>query len=120
MAAQEKTVLLIEPDEAVRSALEALLTQAGWTVSAFEGAGCLQLILEEQHPRVLVSESNLPDIDAKSVLEIAKKHTLPVIFLGHEREVQNAVDLVRKGAADFLEKPFPQSRLVDILKELTA
>ena len=43
---------------------------------------------------------------------------VPVVFTGHDLPLQGAVDLIRQGAMDFLDKPFPQSRLLDLLERL--
>jgi FixJ family two-component response regulator len=40
------------------------------------------------------------------------------VFTGHDLPLQGAVDLIRQGAIDFLDKPFPQFRLVDLLDRL--
>ena len=66
----------------------------------------------------IISESTLPDRLATAVLELGKAQEIPVIFLGHHQQVQDAVDLMRLGAKDFLEKPFPQARLIRSLDSL--
>ena len=118
MANKNKTVVLIEPDEAVRSALTTLLEGKGWKVCALALGAELEGELDVCRPVAMVSESNLPDMQAVAILDSSRKRKLPVIFLGHRQEVQNAVDLMRMGARDFLEKPFPQGRLLDLLDGL--
>jgi FixJ family two-component response regulator len=44
---------------------------------------------------------------------------MPVVFTGHDLPLQGAVDLIRQGAVDFLDKPFPQSRLLELLNRLS-
>lgn len=109
---------LIEPDEAVRSALTTLLEDQGWEVHALASGEHLEETLTAFTPVAVVCESSLPDQTAASVLDRCRAHRVPVVFLGHKTEVQSAVDLVRMGAEDFLEKPFPQSRLLALLKDL--
>lgn len=118
MTAHSKLILLLEPDEAVRSALSAMLRQCGWQVEAREDGAGLEGLLTGHAPAAVVCESSLPDIKARKVLETAGKHNIPVVFLSHAREVQDAVDLMRWGARDFLEKPFPQKRLLKSLESL--
>jgi DNA-binding NtrC family response regulator len=120
MANNDYAVILVEPDEGVRSALTTLLESRGWTVHAFGAGQQLAPALESCQPLAIVSESRLPDLTAVAVLDTSRSHRVPVIFLGHQQEVQNAVDLVRMGARDFLEKPFPQRRLLDLLDGLAA
>ncbi len=118
MANKNKTVVLVEPDESVRSAMKTLLEGKGWPVHALAGGGALAEALENCDALAIVSESNLPDMRAVEVLDACRSRKIPVIFLGHQQEVQNAVDLMRMGAWDFLEKPFPQGRLLDLLDSL--
>jgi len=59
----------------------------------------------------------LPGMDASHVLTLCMEQQVPLIFTGHEQAVQQAVDLVRHGAADYLEKPFSQARLLHLLEQ---
>lgn len=118
MARKTMPVTLVEPDEAVRSALTTLLEGRGWTVLALEDGRDLGASLARLSPVAVVSESTLPDMSATSVLDECRRFRVPVVFLGHQTEVQSAVDLVRMGARDFLEKPFPQARLLSLLDSL--
>lgn len=118
MATQSMPLTLVEPDEAVRSALTTLLEGQGWQVHALENGKALGKTLSDTAPIAVICESKLPDITAVNVLDQCRKHKVPVVFLGHQTDVQNAVDLVRMGARDFLEKPFPQARLLTLLDSL--
>ncbi|NIN58523.1 MAG: response regulator [Xanthomonadales bacterium] len=120
MAQPLKSVILVEPDSAVRAALSLLLKGRGWAVRAFELGAELGGELETQPPTALISESELPDLSAQRVLELGQGKEVPVIFLGHGEHVQDAVDLIRMGAHDYLEKPFPQARLMALLDALEA
>lgn len=118
MAGKNMPVTLVEPDEAVRAALKTLLEGRGWKVLALENGERLGSSLHEGTPIAVVCESSLPDMTANSVLDECRRYHVPVVFLGHQTQVQNAVDLVRMGARDYLEKPFPQDRLLSLLESL--
>jgi len=118
LASKRMPVTLVEPDEAVRSALTTLLEGRGWKVLALEDGESLGSSLHEGTPIAVVCESTLPDMTAVKVLDECRRYHVPVVFLGHQTQVQNAVDLVRMGARDFLEKPFPQDRLLSLLENL--
>lgn len=66
----------------------------------------------------VISESSLPDCTPQEVLEHCQSFGVPVVFTGHDLPLQGAVDLIRQGAMDFLDKPFPQSRLLELLERL--
>jgi DNA-binding NtrC family response regulator len=119
MDKKNNLIILIEPDEAVRAAIASLLKQDGWEINARANASELKDVLSELAPFALICESALQDITARQVLRACKANDVPVIFLGHKREIQEAVDLIHMGASDFLEKPFPQDRLLRLLNSLS-
>lgn len=118
MARTDNVILLLEPDDAVRTALIALLRQYHWKAEPLESATGLDDALGRARPVALVSESSLPDCNATDVLDACTLAGVPVIFIGHDREIQGAVDLMRRGAVDYLQKPFPQHRFIEALNEL--
>lgn len=111
-------LVLIEPDVSVRDALSVLLSGQGWGVSTIGSCRDLAAALDAGGLTAVISESSLPDCEPQEILEQCSRHGLPVIFTGHDLPLQGAVDLIRQGATDFLDKPFPQSRLLDLLDRL--
>jgi two-component system response regulator FixJ len=112
------TLVLIEPDLSVRDALTVLLQGQGWNVESLDDCNGIEAALEGADVIAVVSESSLPDCTPQEILEQGARRNLPVIFTGHDLPLQGAVDLIRQGAMDFLDKPFPQSRLLDLLDRL--
>jgi two-component system response regulator FixJ len=120
-------LVLIEPDPSVRDALSVLLRSAGWTIRCVHD--CLELrdLIEGSGDgrgaaagiAAVISESRLPDCTPEEILQLSSAHGLPVVFTGHDLPLQAAVDLIRQGAVDFLDKPFPQSRLLDLLERFS-
>jgi len=111
-------MVLIEPDASVRNALVLLLQSEGWIVNSLAGCDELAAAIGENDVAAVVSESSLPSCKPQEILEQCKKNGLPVIFTGHDMSLQGAVDLIRQGAIDFLDKPFPQRRLVNLLNRI--
>ena len=111
-------MVLSEPDVSVRDALRVLLEAHGWNVIDAGDCESLKEAVRSSDVIALISESNLPDCSPGDILRYCSELGLPVIFTGHDLPLQGAVDLIRKGAADFLDKPFPQSRLLDLLDSL--
>lgn len=111
-------LLLNEPDESVRDALTVLLEGENWSVLHVTTCGDLDAANKAGEITAVISESNLPDCTPEDILERCKNLGVPVVFTGHDLPLQGAVDLIRQGAVDFLDKPFPQSRLLDLLKGL--
>ena len=115
---QKGQLVLIEPDASVRDALTLLLHGQGWAVKAVESHRDFIAALDEGGLTAVISESSLPMCTPQEILNQCSQHGLPVVFTGHDLPLQGAVDLIRQGAIDFLDKPFPQSRLVDLLDRL--
>jgi DNA-binding NtrC family response regulator len=111
-------VVLVEPDESVREALTVLLEGQGWEVRSLADDKRLALILDQGDVLAVISESRVPDCTPQQTLDLCAESGLPVIFTGHDMPLQEAVDLIRQGATDFLDKPFPQARLLDLLEQL--
>ena len=111
-------VVLIEPDISVRDALTVLLEGKGWQVHRLESCEELEAAIGQDDVVAVISESSLVDCAPQEILERCSRAGLPVIFTGHDLPLQGAVDLIRQGATDFLDKPFPQSRLLGLLERL--
>lgn len=107
-----------EPDSSVREALTLLLANEGWNVTTVDNCEALIEAVKTQNVVAVISESSLPDCTPEDVLERCMALGTPVVFTGHDLPLQGAVDLIRQGAMDFLDKPFPQSRLLDLLERL--
>jgi DNA-binding NtrC family response regulator len=114
----KRVVVLIEPDVPVRDALNILLEGEGWQVFCLDNCDELVGVIQDKPVVAVISESSLPDCTPQEILERCSTGGIPVIFTGHDLPLQGAVDLIRQGATDFLDKPFPQSRLLDLLDRL--
>ena len=115
---QNGILLLNEPDASVRDALTVLLEGEGWSVVTAEKCEELVKRMASSDVVAVISESSLPDCTPQEILEHCKNLGIPVVFTGHDLPLQNAVDLIRQGAMDFLDKPFPQTRLLELLERL--
>ena len=115
---QYGVVLLNEPDPGVRDALTILLRGAHWSVAHVSDCEAVAAAMKADEITAVISEARLPDCSPEEILERCKQAGVPVVFTGHDLSLQEAVDLIRQGALDFLDKPFPQSRLLDLLDDL--
>jgi len=111
-------LVLIEPDSNILDALSRLLQGVGWVVESSKGLDDLGEELEKHEVTAVISEASVPGCEPGEILNSCARHHVPVIFTGHDVSPQAAVDLMQKGALDFLEKPFSQSRLLDLLNRL--
>ena len=111
-------VLFVEDDPAVRLGSTQSLQLAGLNVSGF---GSAEKVLERLAPGlrgVLVTDVKLPGIDGLELLSRALKidPALPVILVTGHGDITMAVQAMRLGAYDFLEKPFSPEQLTDVVR----
>jgi two-component system C4-dicarboxylate transport response regulator DctD len=111
-------VLLVEDDPAVRFANAQTLKLAGFDVIACASA---EAALEKVHPLfpgIMLVDVRLPGMDGLALLERVQRMepALPVIIITGHGDVAMAVQAMRAGAYDFLEKPTPSELLVNTAK----
>ena len=109
-------ILFVEDDAAVRLGSVQAFQLRGLEVQAFERAEPVLRQLEFGFPGILVSDIRLPGMDGLTLLQqaLAIDPTLPVILVTGHGDISMAVDAMRQGAYDFIEKPFSSERLVDV------
>ncbi|MEW9680485.1 sigma-54-dependent transcriptional regulator [Pseudomonas sp. TE50-2] len=115
-------VLLVDDDPHLRQALSQTLDLAGLKVVALADAQGLAERLEEDWPGVVVSDIRMPGIDGLQLLEQlhARDSELPVLLITGHGDVPLAVQAMRAGAYDFLEKPFASDSLLDSVRRALA
>jgi two-component system, NtrC family, C4-dicarboxylate transport response regulator DctD len=111
-------VVLIEDEASVRLATTQSLALAGLSVSA---VACVEDALpwiEADFSGVVVSDVRLPGMSGLALLDVvaARDHELPVILVTGHGDVTMAVDAIRKGAYDFIEKPFAADHFVAVVR----
>jgi two-component system C4-dicarboxylate transport response regulator DctD len=111
-------VLFVEDDPAVRLGSKQALQLAGFDVQTFESAEKVRKHLLPEFPGILVSDVKLPGIDGLALLRQAKgiDPDLPVILVTGHGDISMAVEAMREGAYDFIEKPFSSEQLSETVK----
>lgn len=111
-------VLLVEDDEDVRLSTTQMLTLAGFEVEAFASAERARAQISFDVPAIVVSDVRLPGLSGTEwLLELRSADPeLPVILVTGHGHIAMAVQAMREGAYDFIEKPFSSERLVAIVR----
>ena len=104
----DPTIFVVDDDEAVRDSLRALLEAEGLTVETF-GSG--QAFLEAYEPSLsgcLVLDVQMPDMSGLKLQQklAANRVDLPIIVITGHGDIPMAVQALKAGALDFIEKPF--------------
>jgi DNA-binding NtrC family response regulator len=113
------TVIVVEDDPAVRLGMTQALQLAGLEVQALASAEQALAAIDHGQRCVVVSDIRLPGIDGLELLAQLKRldAQLPVIVITGHGDVQTAVEAMRGGAVDFIEKPFSSERLAQIARQ---
>ncbi|MFC3146644.1 response regulator transcription factor [Piscinibacterium candidicorallinum] len=111
-------VYVVDDDEAVRDSLAWLLEGAGYRVQAFDSAESFLDRFDANRVSVLVLDIRMPGMTGLELQEVLTQRgaLVPIIFITGHGDVPMAVQAMKLGAADFLEKPFNET----ILRELVA
>jgi len=110
----EPTVYVIDDDDAVRQSLEFLLQTAGMAVRGFESAAAFLDVLPEVRSGCVITDVRMPQITGIDLLRRVKELgvDLPVIVITGHGDISLAVEAMKIGAVDFLEKPFDDDKLL--------
>lgn len=112
-----QTVHLLDNDPAVSRKLEHFLQHFGYTVTRHTSASDLpEAVNDADFSVVLADHAAVATAGLQLQAELAAgKLTCPVMFMAENADVKTSVQLLRDGAADFLEKPLHDSRLLHSL-----
>jgi two-component system, LuxR family, response regulator FixJ len=111
-------VYVIDDDEAMRDSLHFLLDSSGFDVVLFESAQNFLDALPKLALGCVVSDVRMPGVDGIELLKRMKAlhSALPVIIMTGHGDVPLAVQAMKLGAVDFLEKPFEDDQLITMIE----
>ena len=111
-------VHVVDDEEAVRKSLAFLLTTAGFTVRMHKSAADFLAISEGLRNCCLVTDLRMPEIDGVELLRRLKSgnSTMPSIVITGHADVPMAVEAMKAGALDFIEKPFEDEVLIKAIE----
>jgi two-component system response regulator DctR len=113
--AEEKTVFVVDDDAAVRDSIAELVESVGLKAEGFESASAFLETYRPERPGCLVLDVRMAEM---SGLELQQRLAdsgagIPVIMLTGHGDVPMAVQAMKAGAADFLQKPYREQALLD-------
>jgi FixJ family two-component response regulator len=116
----EQIIYLVDDDEALRDSLVWLLESQGFKVEAFASAEAFLRVWRPEFNGCLLLDVRMPGMSGLELHERLRAHycTLPVIFITGHGDVPMAVAALKKGAIDFIEKPFNDAELLRLVGKL--
>jgi len=111
---KRRTVFIVDDDEAVRDALAMLFRTAGLSAECYESAAQFLKRANLRRPCCMVLDIRMPGLSGLQLQDVLAERglRLPILFITGHGDVPMAVNAMRKGAYDFVEKPFDDSHLL--------
>lgn len=111
----DTVVHIVDDEEAVRTSLAFLLSSAGFAVRVHESATEFLRVAPDIKNGCLITDLRMPDMDGVELLRRLNHGDmmLPAIVITGHGDVQMAVEAMKNGAIDFIEKPFSDDVLID-------
>lgn len=116
-----RLVLFVDDEEAMRQSVGQWLHLAGFKLIVHDRAAPAAAALSPDFPGVLVTDLKMEGADGMTLLRQSQQvdPELPVIVITGHGDVETAVEAMRLGAYDFIEKPFEPKRLLEVIKNAT-
>lgn len=107
-AAEGRSILVIDDDVYVLDAVSRFLTEKGLKVSSYTDGGEAMSRLEDIRPDVVLTDVKMPVLTGIDLLDIMNSYDrdVPVILMTAYADLDVAVDAIKRGAFDFITKPF--------------
>jgi FixJ family two-component response regulator len=112
---QHQVVFIVDDDEGIRQALVALMTTLGYEAQVFSRPSDFLRQLQRDQGGCLLLDVRMPEMSGIEVLQQLNRSgsMLPVIIISGHGDIPMAVQAMKDGAFDFIQKPFRDQELVD-------
>ena len=113
-------ILIVEDEPAIRRVLKNILTEESESFQLFEAADGQEALstIQEQDFDLVICDIKMPKMDGVELLEAVKKikPEIPFIMISGHGDLETAVDAMRKGAFDYVQKPPDLNRLLNTVR----
>jgi FixJ family two-component response regulator len=112
-------IFVVDDDPAVRDLLAMLFSKVGYEVVCFADGDSLLATARTQSPACIVLDVHIPGKSGLDILKelAARRHPAPIIIISGKGDIAMAVDAIKHGALDFIEKPFRGRDVVERVRE---
>jgi len=112
-------ILVVDDDPAVREVLTALFTREGFQVTNFADGASLLATARVRTPVCIILDVNIPGRSGLDILKElnAQDYPAPIFIISGQGDIPMAVEAIKHGALDFIEKPFRGSSVISRVRE---
>ena len=114
-------ILIVDDERAIRNSLKEILGDEGYDVDTAEnGATALEMVDKEKY-NVIFCDIKMPEMDGTEVLDklIADGVDSAIVMISGHGDIDTAVECIKKGAFDFIQKPLDLNRILITIKNAT-
>jgi FixJ family two-component response regulator len=114
------TVYVVDDDEAVRDSLQWLLEGKDYRVRCYESAEAFLSRYDPREVACLIADIRMGGINGMELQArlIERQSPLPIMFITGHGDVPMAVESMKNGAMDFIQKPFQEAELLDLVERM--
>ncbi|NBN64252.1 response regulator [Microvirga tunisiensis] len=114
-----QTIYIVDDDPAVRDALSVVFEMEGFTVVSFADGDSFVEAAQTRIPACVILDVHMPGRSGIDVLKAlsADNYAAPIFIISGQGDIPMAVDAIRNGAFDFIEKPFNADTVVERVRE---
>src|SRR3954463_1270261 len=114
------TVYVVDDDEAVRDSLQWLLEGKDYRVKCFDSAESFLSRFDPREVACVICDIRMDGMNGLELQDrlIERKSPLPIVFVTGHGDVPMAVSTMKKGAMDFIQKPFNEDQLVGLVERM--
>lgn len=112
-------IFIVDDDPAVRDALSVVLTLENYHVTSFADGGTFLTAARTRTPSCIILDVHMPGRSGLDILKDlnAEHYAAPILIISGQGDIPMAVDAVKNGALDFIEKPFDADTVVTRVRE---
>lgn len=112
-------IFIVDDDPSVRETLSLVFKINGYEVTGFDGGASLLAAAHDRVPACILLDVNMPGPSGLDVLKELHAHDYPapIIMISGESGIATAVDAIKLGAADFIEKPFEPEEIASRVRQ---
>jgi len=118
MKRRQEKILVVDDEPKICELLSEILEEEGYRVLTAENGEQAMSLVSQNDLNLIVLDFKLPDMDGLAFLKVIKdlKPALPVVMISAYGTIKTAVEAVKNGAYDFIEKPLEQNRILLTIK----